>query len=723
MLAGPALAQSVQQSGTVTRNHLPVWVTSGVQGDGGSAADSPISTIGATGPICSNSARQSSGGWNSLCLQANTSSAATITLQNYGTASAQNLQFVLNGTTYPFPGSLANITIGVTPVVGGTSSQCLYVSSGVVGQQTCTLSAITSLTGDGTATGPGVAAFTLATVNSNVGTFGSGASVPIITVNGKGLITTVTTSPVSITVGSSVINSGSNQGMLYNNGGVLGNLTTLGNAVLVTSAGGVPVEATTLPSGLTIPGSTFTGTLTFPDAATWTTTGISKVAALSAGSATIPSAGNINVSGQYQVSGSQIAASNLSNGATGSGAVVLAASPTLSGTVAGSLTFSGALTMSGNSTFSAQAIYTGTSAPASAGGQVYVMGTITSPTLANTGQGAIYDTLANGLILEGDGSTNDVSLFNKSGTLVAGVPTGTTKLNFPSLASGTCSSGLGLDSSNNTILISCPGAASSIQVGTTTIVSGSSGNIEFNNAGTLGEVTPGNGVAIISTTLGLTAARRTLPVDCIIASTAATTCANGGSAANNGTYTTPANALYLEIEMVGPGGGGAGGGSGAGAGGGAGGSTTFSTFTATSGSGGTGAGQAGGGAGGTASGCEINDAGQAGAGGDTLALGVGQMGGMSFFGGAGPQPPGGGNAGLPGVPNTGGGGSGGSSSSGSGGTGGGAGGYCRTIITSPSATYSYTIGTGGAAGTAGTGGAVGGVGAAGRIVIRARFGS
>ena len=64
---------------------------------------------------------------------------------------------------------------------------------------------------------------------------------------------------------------------------------------------------TTLPSGLTIPGPTFTGTMTMPDAATWTAAGISKAAAISTGSATIPAGGNINVSGQYQVSGSQIA--------------------------------------------------------------------------------------------------------------------------------------------------------------------------------------------------------------------------------------------------------------------------------------------------------------------------------------------------------------------------------------------------------------------------------
>jgi hypothetical protein len=56
-----------------------------------------------------------------------------------------------------------------------------------------------SLTGDGTATLTGVngsanvsAAFTLATVNSTVGTFGDGTTVPALTINAKGLVTAVT---------------------------------------------------------------------------------------------------------------------------------------------------------------------------------------------------------------------------------------------------------------------------------------------------------------------------------------------------------------------------------------------------------------------------------------------------------------------------------------------------------------------------------------------------
>jgi len=61
-----------------------------------------------------------------------------------------------------------------------------------------------SLTGDGTATLSSVdgsanvsAALTLATVNSNVGTYGGTTSVPIITVNAKGLITSVSSATIA----------------------------------------------------------------------------------------------------------------------------------------------------------------------------------------------------------------------------------------------------------------------------------------------------------------------------------------------------------------------------------------------------------------------------------------------------------------------------------------------------------------------------------------------
>lgn len=61
-----------------------------------------------------------------------------------------------------------------------------------------------SLTGDATATLASVdgtanvsAALTLATVNANTGTFGSATTIPVITTNGKGLITAVSTAAVA----------------------------------------------------------------------------------------------------------------------------------------------------------------------------------------------------------------------------------------------------------------------------------------------------------------------------------------------------------------------------------------------------------------------------------------------------------------------------------------------------------------------------------------------
>ena len=81
--------------------------------------------------------------------------------------------------------------------------------------------------------------------------------------------------------------------------------------------------------------------------------------------------------------------------------------------------------------------------------------------------------------------------------------------------------------------------------------------------------------------------------------------------------------------------------------------------------------------------------------------------------------------GYPATANSGSGGGGagqGGSSSGTGcGGGGGAGGYIEAYITSPSATYSYTVGTGGNGGSAGTNGYAGGNGASGVIIVTAFF--
>lgn len=85
--------------------------------------------------------------------------------------------------------SSANNTINVT---GGA------IDTVLAGKQ-ASGTYIASLTGDITATGPGAAAGTLATVNSNVGSWGTASSVPTFTVNAKGLVTAAANTSILIT--------------------------------------------------------------------------------------------------------------------------------------------------------------------------------------------------------------------------------------------------------------------------------------------------------------------------------------------------------------------------------------------------------------------------------------------------------------------------------------------------------------------------------------------
>lgn len=136
LCATPAFGQSVQYVGPITPNHLGNWVKAGIMGDGGTSADSPVTSIGATGPICSNSGRKTLPGWNSICIQGNLNAPAVISVQNFGTATAQGINFNLNGTIVAVPTGGSNFifgngpfTSGDAPTFSGTSG--LIVDSGV----------------------------------------------------------------------------------------------------------------------------------------------------------------------------------------------------------------------------------------------------------------------------------------------------------------------------------------------------------------------------------------------------------------------------------------------------------------------------------------------------------------------------------------------------------------------------------------------------------------
>lgn len=201
---------------------------------------------------------------------------------------------------------------------------------------------------------------------------------------------------------------------------------------------------------------------------------------------------------------------------------------------------------------------------------------------------------------------------------------------------------------------------------------------------------------------------------------------------STGTYTTPANAKYLILEMVGGGGGGGGSGTSPGVGG----TGTASTFVSGGNTWSAGGGASSGASNGTfALGGSASVPGSftsssitlsGGSGGylsSAAANGNGGTGGISFFGGAAPTGVyASGFVGQNAAANTGSGGA-GASASGTGvsGGGGGAGGYVRSWIVSPAASYVYTVGSGGSGGTAGTSGFAGGSGAAGLVIVTAYF--
>ncbi len=136
----------------------------------------------------------------------NDGTAAVVTATGLGTNTNVTISYV-SGTVSVgsgFPNTDANgylTTPPGSPSHGGPTAN----STGSTGQvfptyymgNTYTSGAITSLTGDGTAAGPGSVPLTLATVNASPGTCGDSTHVCQVTVNGKGLTTSQTAVAIS----------------------------------------------------------------------------------------------------------------------------------------------------------------------------------------------------------------------------------------------------------------------------------------------------------------------------------------------------------------------------------------------------------------------------------------------------------------------------------------------------------------------------------------------
>ena len=112
---------------------------------------------------------------------------ASTSLQRFSATNATTTSLAITGVTGTLLKTNANGSI--IPAIAGTD----YQSAGAY---------ITALTGDITASGPGSAVTTLATVNGTTGSFGGSTAIPTFTVNAKGLITTAGTAVVIAPAGT-----------------------------------------------------------------------------------------------------------------------------------------------------------------------------------------------------------------------------------------------------------------------------------------------------------------------------------------------------------------------------------------------------------------------------------------------------------------------------------------------------------------------------------------
>lgn len=143
--------------------------------------------------------------------------------------------------TYPNP-TLGAITTAQIAV--GSSTQVPVLSIDAKGRVTslssvpvsASGSAITSLTGDVTATGPGAAAATLAAITTAQINVGSSTSVPVLSIDDKGRVTALGSAPISGTAGGTVTSITAGTGL---SGGTITGSGTIELASLTTAQSNV----------------------------------------------------------------------------------------------------------------------------------------------------------------------------------------------------------------------------------------------------------------------------------------------------------------------------------------------------------------------------------------------------------------------------------------------------------------------------------------------------
>lgn len=192
---------------------------------------------------------------------ASTDIAAAITSINGDITPAQVLSVGTAGTSFAIVDAGSGSHVFNLPTASNTNTGALSSSdwSTFNSKQTAG-SYITALTGDGTAAGPGSVAFTLATVNSNVGSFTNAN----ITVNAKGLITAVSNGTSGTVTTISVVSTNGLAGTVTNPTSTPAlTLSTTVTGILQGNGTAISAASTTGTGNVVLSASpTLTGTLT-----------------------------------------------------------------------------------------------------------------------------------------------------------------------------------------------------------------------------------------------------------------------------------------------------------------------------------------------------------------------------------------------------------------------------------------------------------------------------
>lgn len=147
--------------------------------------------------------------------------------------------------TFTAPLQLSGNTVSITQSTTSTNGYLSSTDWNTFNNKQPAGNYLTALTGDGTASGPGSAALTLATVNSNVGSFTNAS----ITVNAKGLITAASSGSSTVTtIGTFNSQASSANGLVISGNDLYAQAATTTNPgmVIVPASGGLALSTASL---------------------------------------------------------------------------------------------------------------------------------------------------------------------------------------------------------------------------------------------------------------------------------------------------------------------------------------------------------------------------------------------------------------------------------------------------------------------------------------------